>query len=157
MGHNGNSALQATPADLLHGWCAGLVKTVLSMSLSVLLAVTGSRYSDAFAEICRRMANMPRFPNVAGFAVTKFNSGVSNFVSTTSHRAALKTDRNTLICGLGLHSKAYVTMLFHFALAFLPGGLPGLPTIASGQDPVHIVAYSIFVTISTYMEVRRKK
>ena len=156
MGANEYFAFQATPADILHGLPAGIVKMGLHMSLSVLLAVSEHQYLNVFAELQTRMANMPRFPSAPGFATTKFSSGVTDFVNTPSHRQSLKGNGNTLQCGLGLHSQAFVTMLLHLAFALLSDS-SFIPSFVGDYNPIGVVVEVIFCIISMYMDIRRKK
>ena len=63
----------ATPVDLLHGFCSGLFKNVLAISMSILVNIYGI---ECFAEIEERMARLPRFPTVAGFSEVRFPNGM---------------------------------------------------------------------------------
>ena len=76
MGATTHLAYGATPMDLLHGWCAGLVKYMLAISLCILLVASGENYGQVFAVIEERMGHMPRFPESPGFSKTKFFHGV---------------------------------------------------------------------------------
>ena len=76
MGGAISNCFGATPLDILHGWCAGIVKYVLHISLCILLVVSGDNYVNTFSVIEERMARIPRFPSAPGFAKTKFNHGI---------------------------------------------------------------------------------
>ena len=76
MGSASSLAYGATPMDILHGWCAGIMKYMLSISLCILLVVTGESYAQVFAVIEERMGHIPRFPESPGFAKLKFLHGM---------------------------------------------------------------------------------
>ena len=65
----------STPMDLLHGFCAGLFKTVLAASLSVLLKIGGGDYYSLFTGLEVKMRRMKRFPTISGFAGIFFDKG----------------------------------------------------------------------------------
>ena len=65
------------PVDLLHGFCGGVLKNVLFFFLAILIKCNPkSDYRDRMTTLCERMANMPRYPNVPGFAKTRFQQGI---------------------------------------------------------------------------------
>jgi len=76
MGTLSSSVVNATPLDFLHGWCAGIAKTVISCVITVLLCLSGDFYADTFQCIQDRMANMPRFPVAPGFSKVLFKRGM---------------------------------------------------------------------------------
>ena len=61
--------------DLLHGFCAGLFKTILASSIAILLKVGGEGYGLLFSSIEDIMKSMKTFPRLSGFAGTVFKNG----------------------------------------------------------------------------------
>ena len=65
------------PLDLLHGFCGGVLKNVLFFLLAILIKCNPkSDYRSRMTTLSERMANMPTFPNVPGFAKAKFQQGI---------------------------------------------------------------------------------
>jgi len=79
FGSSTHGIIDATPLDFLHGWCAGLAKTVISCVITVLLHYAGEHYSEVFNCIAERMSNIPRFPVAPGFSKVQFKNGVLKF------------------------------------------------------------------------------
>lgn len=72
MGSQTAAAYGATPQDLLHGWCAGIIKTTISGIITLLLNFS---HGDEIATLESRMRALPVFPIVPGFERTKFRDG----------------------------------------------------------------------------------
>lgn len=70
----------ASPMDLLHGWCAGVFKNVLAGALAIILKSEETLKGNQIARIEGRMASMKRFPTCAGFAPTVFKNGAYKMI-----------------------------------------------------------------------------
>ena len=158
--------------DLLHGFCAGLFKTVLASSIAILLKVGGEGYGTLFTSIEDIMKSMKTFPRLSGYSRSVFKNGVyiagsvlltvclgiSDFVSTASRRKSLLEGTTTLSVGLGYHSKDFATLLVHFAFALMGGvHLPRVydPAVKN-LHPLPIIIQCIFACITCYSELRRR-
>ena len=72
----------STPMDFLHGFCAGLYKTVLAASLAILVKIGGNQFYDLFNIIETTMQTMKTFPAISGFSGTVFKHGKLHAVMT---------------------------------------------------------------------------
>ena len=172
MGPSRNRIHNATPMDLLHGWCAGVFKNVLATALAILLKTSGENYGVVFSEIEMRMRSMKRFPTCAGYAQSVFKNGsykmfvwlfvtlrigISDFVSTRQHRVALLGTSCSLTVGLGYHSKDFATILVHLGFALMTT----VDHTRQGNNLVHginarqLIVKTIFAALACYMELRR--
>ena len=158
--------------DLLHGFCAGLFKTILASSIAILLKVGGEGYGLLFSSIEDLMKSMKTFPRLSGYSRSVFKNGkqltvsvlltfrlgISDFVSTASRRKSLLEGTTTLSVGLGYHSKDFATLLVHFAFALMGGvHLPRVydPAVKN-LHPLPIIIQCIFACITCYSELRRR-
>lgn len=147
---------------------------VLSLSISVMVKSYQENYLELFHQIQLRMANMPVFPLVPGFAATRFKngivqlsclilSGLSDFVSTQSKVKSFMGESSVLPVGLGYHSKDFSTLLTHFGIALMSTidittstfGLAANKDPTYSVHPLDFILRVICVVVDCYINIRR--
>ena len=170
MGYQPYGTYGSVPMDLLHGWCSGIIKSMLQYTLSALNNMEGIRGGVAYRPFTcleNRMNKMPRFPYIPGFCPTKFNHGVSELLNSGDKKRNLASGGSSMSCGGGYHSKHLVTMYLHMImccstdnsvapnyqiqLQYKSGGSKKLLSV----NPLQIILKTAYIVLSTYFELRR--
>ena len=170
MGAHKHGIFGATPVDLLHGFCSGLFKNVLSITMSILMKIYGI---VVFETIEERMSRMPRFPSVAGYSNVRFpngtmliivfvlhQTGLSRFIDSPENISSMQSGNSSLGCGIGMHSKDYATLLVQLGMCLqthlnLPIYSFLTDSTLRSTHPQHLIRQSILAVVSVYMEIRR--